>query len=129
MELSIEINPDRSLQGQIFEQLRDLIVTDGIGLGARLPSSRELSTLLSVSRNTVKGVYDKLTDQGYIYSQVGSGTYVCKILPERTIDVNSDDSQSKLEKKVSTASLNLPKIKQEIHQYSLKKRDFIYDFQ
>jgi GntR family transcriptional regulator/MocR family aminotransferase len=129
MELSIEIDPARSLQGQIFEQLRDLIVTEGISCGARLPSSRELSALLSVSRNTVKGVYDKLTDQGYIYSQVGSGTYVCTILPERTIGVNPSNSQTKIEKELSTVDLNLPEIKQEIHQYPSKKRDFICDFQ
>ena len=129
MELSIEIDPARSLQEQIFEQLQDLIVTERLSCGARLPSSRELSVLLNVSRNTVKGVYDKLTDQGYIYSQVGSGTYVCTTLPERTIGVNANNSQLSLGEEPSDIDLNLPEIKQEIHQYTSKKRELVCDFQ
>jgi len=129
MELSIEIDPARSLQEQIFEQLQNLIVTERLSCGSRLPSSRELSVLLNVSRNTVKGVYDKLTDQGYIYSQVGSGTYVCNTLPETTIGLDSDNKPSVTKDEIEVHDLNLPEIKQKIHQYSSKKRELICDFQ
>ena len=129
MELSIEIDPARSLQEQIFEQLQNLIVTERLSCGSRLPSSRELSVLLNVSRNTVKGVYDKLTDQGYIYSQVGSGTYVCNTLPETTIGLDSDNKPPVTKDELEVHDLNLPEIKQKIHQYASKKRELVCDFQ
>jgi GntR family transcriptional regulator/MocR family aminotransferase len=44
--------------------------------GARLPSSRRLSQLLGISRNTVLAAYDELEADGLIEARAGSGTQV-----------------------------------------------------
>ena len=53
-----------------------LLIGDGrIGLGVRLPSERELTEALGVSRTTVTRAYAALRDAGYAEARQGSGTY------------------------------------------------------
>ncbi|GEP33241.1 GntR family transcriptional regulator [Nocardioides szechwanensis] len=53
-----------------------LLIGDGrIGLGARLPSERELTEALGVSRTTVTRAYAALRDSGYAEARQGSGTF------------------------------------------------------
>ena len=53
------------------------MVRDGLLVpGDRLPSERELSESLGVSRGTVKKAYDKLCTNGVTQSIVGSGTFI-----------------------------------------------------
>ncbi len=44
---------------------------------ARLPSTRLLSKLLSVSRNTVIAAYEELAADGFIQGSPGAGMFVC----------------------------------------------------
>jgi DNA-binding transcriptional MocR family regulator len=53
-----------------------LLIGDGrIGLDVRLPSERELTEALGVSRTTVTRAYAALRDSGYAEARRGSGTY------------------------------------------------------
>jgi len=53
-----------------------LLIGDGrIGLGTRLPSERELTEALGVSRTTVTRAYAALRDSGYAEARQGSGTF------------------------------------------------------
>ncbi len=52
-----------------------LLVADGrIPVGTRLPSERDLTTALGVSRTTVSRAYAELRDRGYLESRQGSGS-------------------------------------------------------
>ncbi len=52
-----------------------LLVADGrIPVGTRLPSERDLTTALGVSRTTVSRAYGELRDRGYLESRRGSGS-------------------------------------------------------
>ncbi|GAJ02206.1 unnamed protein product, partial [marine sediment metagenome] len=62
----------------IFEQLRDKILRNELKSGEKLPSTRNLSEELNVSRNIIVGVYDQLIAEGYLESKEGSGTYVAE---------------------------------------------------
>lgn len=58
----------------LAEGLR-VLVTDGrVPVGARLPSERELTDALAVSRTTVARAYAELRDHGYLVSRQGSGS-------------------------------------------------------
>ncbi|MGL4176302.1 MAG: PLP-dependent aminotransferase family protein, partial [Dermatophilaceae bacterium] len=60
-----------------------LAVADGrISPGTRMPSERELTARLGVSRTTVAGAYAMLRDLGYLQSRRGSGSVAT--LPEPT---------------------------------------------
>lgn len=58
---------------QIYEQIKNQIISKEIPGGSKLPSIRTLSTTLNVSRNTIGTAYQQLTSEGYIESKPGSG--------------------------------------------------------
>jgi GntR family transcriptional regulator / MocR family aminotransferase len=68
------------LTSQLVEQLRDAIRHARIRPGTRLPSTRQLSEQLSVSRNTVIRAYDVLTVEGLVVSRPASGVFVAETL-------------------------------------------------
>ena len=52
-----------------------LLISDGrIPAGTRLPSERDLTSVLGVSRTTVTRAYDQLRERGYLRSRQGSGS-------------------------------------------------------
>jgi len=69
------------LYQQLYESLRNTILTGQIKAGWRLPSTRALSTDLGVSRSTVQLAFEQLIAEGYLEGRSGSGTYVAAALP------------------------------------------------
>lgn len=67
------------LYQQIYEQLKEKIISGQISEGDKLPSTRTLSTTLNVSRNTVESAYLQLCSEGYIESKPGSGFISLKV--------------------------------------------------
>ena len=59
----------------LADSLRVLIGDGRIGLGVRLPSERELTAALDVSRTTVTRAYEALRESGYAEARRGSGTF------------------------------------------------------
>jgi len=72
------------LYRQLYEALRSGILSGRLPAGTLLPSSRDLAGDLGVSRNTVTAAFDQLTVEGYLVSQVGSGTRVASTLGIRS---------------------------------------------
>jgi GntR family transcriptional regulator / MocR family aminotransferase len=70
------------LHRQIYEQWRSGILGGRFAPGDRMPSTRELAAALRVSRATVAAAYDQLMAEGYLDTQHGSGTFVCRDLPD-----------------------------------------------
>ena len=77
------INKDSALPLylQIYNSLREKILTGRILPGSRLPSSRQLAQQIGVARITVTEAYAQLQAEGYIIGRKGSGTYVTDSLP------------------------------------------------
>lgn len=67
---------------QLYEGLRDGILDGRLKPNCRIPSSRDLTDQLGVSRTTVISALDRLIAEGYLQSAVGSGTFVSSELPE-----------------------------------------------
>lgn len=65
------------LQAQLRTALVNAILDGRLPVGLRLPSSRELAMLVSVSRNTVVLVYERLVSDGYLEAKARDGYYVC----------------------------------------------------
>jgi DNA-binding transcriptional MocR family regulator len=59
----------------LADALTELVGDGRIGLGVRLPSERDLTTALGVSRTTVTRAYQLLRDSGYAEARQGSGTF------------------------------------------------------
>lgn len=86
--ISMVAGGDESYLSQLYNQLRNLILSGQLPPGERLPSSRVLADEIDVSRNTVMTVYEQLQAEGYVSSVVGSGTRVTAILPEGLLNAN-----------------------------------------
>ena len=78
-------------QSHTRQQVLDLI--QRLGVGTAIPSERQLSADLGVSRLTVRAALDDLAREGYLVRRRGSGTYVQhpKISQELTITSFSED--------------------------------------
>jgi GntR family transcriptional regulator/MocR family aminotransferase len=67
---------------QLYEQLRQAILTGQLAPGLRLPSTRTLAEELSLSRSTIVNAFEQLLAEGYLEGVIGAGTYVARTLPE-----------------------------------------------
>jgi GntR family transcriptional regulator/MocR family aminotransferase len=92
MQISIELDSqsNQSLQNQIFEAIRQQILSGVLKSGILMLSSRALSEQLNVSRNTVIFAYDRLIDEGYLYSKRTVGTFVNANLPDRSLILDQE---------------------------------------
>jgi len=80
--LSLDASSPVPLYRQLYEELRQAILSGQLRPSARLQSTRELAVELGVSRNTVMNAFEQLLAEGYLEGQVGSGTYVSRALPD-----------------------------------------------
>jgi GntR family transcriptional regulator/MocR family aminotransferase len=87
--LSIDRDSPEPIQRQIYAALRDLILRRVLTPGLKLPSTRELSQSLIVSRNTVVRAYEQLDSEGYVETRQGSNTYVVDLPLSPTLAVHS----------------------------------------
>lgn len=76
---NIELDKNQPIYIQIKNYFRTMIARGMLQKGERLPSTRELSSALNVSRNTVISAYESLMDDGFINIIEGKGAYVADI--------------------------------------------------
>lgn len=81
--LPIEILRDGSepYKRQIMRQVEHMILSGRLQPDDRLPSIASLVAMLRVSRNTVVGAYEGLTDTGLLRGEPGRGFYVAQAIP------------------------------------------------
>jgi DNA-binding transcriptional regulator YhcF (GntR family) len=81
--LDVERDSDVPISTQIFWQLAYQIDSGRLLPGSRLPPVRELGAALRVNPNTIRAVYRRLADGGYVTSRHGAGTHVTDRPPQR----------------------------------------------
>lgn len=80
--IMLQLDGTGRLYQQIYRALRGEILGGGLASGERVPSTREIANLLSVSRNTAVMAYEQLLAEGYIKARLGAaGTVVAAVLP------------------------------------------------
>lgn len=77
-KFNIKFNSYEPKYIQIADNIKNLINSNIIKDGDKLPSIRNLSKMLSVNNVTIVSCYDKLVSEGYAYQKMGSGTYAKK---------------------------------------------------
>lgn len=87
MQLVINLDPhsSNSLQNQLFESIRQLILSGQLKVGSAVPATRVLREQLHVSRNTVLLAYERLIAEGYLETRPTVGTFVSTSLPEGSL--------------------------------------------
>ncbi|MBG9940915.1 PLP-dependent aminotransferase family protein [Brevibacillus formosus] len=77
---------DRPVAIQVKEYVKRLIIKGALQADQKLPSTREMSSLLKVSRNTVIAAYEGLEDDGFTYAIPGKGSYVTAMMGHLAAD-------------------------------------------
>jgi DNA-binding transcriptional regulator YhcF (GntR family) len=81
-EIIIEIVINKSsgvpLYLQVKKQIMDLIRSGSLKVGSKMPTERELSEKLKISRNTISSAYKELEQEGVLKSYQGRGTFVAE---------------------------------------------------
>ena len=82
-------------QSQTRDSVVDLI--ESLGVGSAIPSERQLSADLGVSRLTVRAALDDLVREGHLVRRRGSGTFVAepKIAQQLTMTSFTDDMRKR----------------------------------
>jgi GntR family transcriptional regulator len=74
-------------QRETRESVRELI--ESLEVGSAIPSERQLSVDLQVSRLTVRAALDELVREGYLVRRQGAGTFVAAPKVAKGMDVSS----------------------------------------
>ncbi|MGP1909012.1 GntR family transcriptional regulator [Metabacillus sp. JX24] len=74
----IQIDPrsSKAIYEQIIQQMKELCLKGILKPGEKLPSVRELSTMIIANPNTVSKAYKELEREGIIETLRGRGTFV-----------------------------------------------------
>src|SRR2546422_2436829 len=75
-DLDVERDSDVPISTQIYWQIAYQIDSGRLQPGERLAPVRELGAALRVNPNTIRAVYRRLADNGYVLSRHGAGTVV-----------------------------------------------------
>lgn len=81
----------KSLYEQLYEDIKQDILSGRIPDGAKLPSKRAQAERLGISVVTVENAYSQLLAEGYISSRERSGYYVSTGIPENTTETPPTD--------------------------------------
>ncbi|SQC01121.1 transcriptional regulatory protein [Clostridium tetanomorphum] len=73
---------------QIYNYMKEIIENGMLPSGSKLLSTREMSTMMKVSRNTIMKVYEMLEDNALVYTEKGKGTFVEKVDVNKNKDWN-----------------------------------------
>ena len=74
--IQLERSSGVPLYRQIYEKLREAILSGELPEGVRLPTERALAAELGVNRTTVMNAYNELASEGLVEGHVGRGTLV-----------------------------------------------------
>ncbi len=95
VDIKLDLRSSTPLYQQIAEQFRQLIATEQIKPGDRLPSIRQLSQSLNINPNTVCRAYLELEQEQILVSRRGGGTSVMS--KDRMSDVRGGRQKKLLE--------------------------------
>ena len=77
------------LHRQIYDKLRDAVLSRRLPAGSRLPSTRSFAKGLDVSRNTVAAAFDQLIAEGYLVGKRGAGTFVEENISDEILKIRN----------------------------------------
>ena len=80
-QLQLEPEATTPLYRQLFEKIRDKILTGDLSSGSRIPATRELAGLIGLNRTTVSAAYELLEREGFLRAHVGRGSFVERPTP------------------------------------------------
>ncbi len=82
MEIVIHNGTSQAIYQQIYNQIKEQVLSNKLTEGELLPSIRVLAKELRVSVITTKRAYEELERDGFILTTAGKGSFVARRNPE-----------------------------------------------
>lgn len=82
---------------QLYDYIKEAILSGEISENEKLPSLRSLSKSLGLSMTTIELAYSQLSVEGYIYSKPQSGYYASSVLPSKVTGISQKKGDSPLD--------------------------------
>jgi GntR family transcriptional regulator/MocR family aminotransferase len=79
LPLALNRQSSQPFRQQLYEALRNAILSGQLPAGAKLPSTRTLAADLRIARMTVVHAFGQLYAEGYVEGRIGAGTYVAAL--------------------------------------------------
>lgn len=95
----------KALYIQLYEYIKNEIISGLLKPDSKLPSIREASTTLNLSKTTIENAYSQLVAEGYIENLPKRGYFVCD-LTEYDFEINHDIQKNVLSQPLETNYLN-----------------------
>jgi len=116
---------------RVYEDIKEKILSGVWNEGMKLPPEYELMIIFEVSRDTIRKSLQKLSEDGYIYRQVGAGTFVKNIKSRYKLTVLESFTEQMNNRNLKPSSeiieILLEKPEKEIlHHLELKITDKVY---
>lgn len=112
--LRIDPRSSTPIYEQIELGIKELILKGALKYGEKLPSVREMSSILTINPNTISKAYGELEREGVIETLRGKGTFI------------TDNYKGKVdEKKMQYISEELKKLILEANYGGISKEDFM----
>ncbi|WP_342512414.1 GntR family transcriptional regulator [Sporosarcina sp. FSL K6-1522] len=102
MQILISNSSKEPIYGQIYAQIKKLILMGELQEGQPLPSMRQLAKDLEISVITTKRAYEELEKDGFIYSIMGKGSFVA----EQNMEMMKERKMKVIEEKLLAAIQN-----------------------
>lgn len=105
MKILISNSSKEPIYEQIYEQIKNLILSEELLHDEALPSIRGLARDLGISVITTKRAYDELENDGYIYTVPGKGSYVTRQNKELLMENKIRTIEEKLEEVIEDSKI------------------------
>ena len=120
--LDVARDSDVPISTQLYWQLAYQVDTGRLHPGARLPTVRELGAVLRVNPNTVRAVYRRLADAGYVVSRHGAGTRVAARPPVRRTTGALDGLVAELLRTAARAGYSADEVAAAVYAVATERR-------
>lgn len=87
--IRIDNDNPKAIYEQIYDEIKRLIFSKSLKPDEKLPSVRELASMIRINPNTIQKAYKYLEEDNYIYSVKGVGNFVKNADELKNLQINN----------------------------------------
>jgi GntR family transcriptional regulator / MocR family aminotransferase len=127
MQFAIPLSRDgEPLFRQVYQEMRQAILSGTLGAGERLPSTRDLAEQLGISRTVAVLAYERLLAEGFVAGRGGSGTYVSDGLAGNAAPGTRRLARLRLSRFGNTVAASMATVDTPLQRPVMPRYNFIY---
>lgn len=119
---------DKPLYIRLYDSIISEIYAKQLQPEDRMPSIRQLSKAMNISRTTIESTYGQLVAEGYLYAKPQKGYFVMSLDFSPRIESSGSGQLSKIDKNIGTTGVNSLEVSNKARSDKHKDKETSYDF-